>query len=50
MPRLSGTDVVLVVGKSFPGVAKSLTPATTATPAASAAATPADPAAACDAS
>jgi LCP family protein required for cell wall assembly len=47
---LSGTDVVLVVGKSFPGVAKSLTPATTATPAASAAATPADPAAACDAS
>jgi len=47
---LAGTDVVLVVGKSFPGVAKSLTPATTAPPAGSAPAAPADPAAACDAS
>jgi LCP family protein required for cell wall assembly len=47
---LAGTDVVLVVGKSFPGVAKSLTPATTAAPAGSPPAAPADPAAACDAS
>ena len=47
---LAGTDVVLVVGKSFPGVAKSLTPATTAAPAGSTPAAPADPAAACDAS
>ena len=47
---LAGTDVVLVVGKSFPGVAKSLTPTTTAAPAGSAPAAPADPAAACDAS
>ncbi len=47
---LAGTDVVLVVGKSFPGVAKSLTPATTAAPAGSTPVAPADPAAACDAS
>ena len=47
---LAGTDVVLVVGKSFPGVAKSLTPATTAAPAGATPAAPADPAAACDAS
>ena len=47
---LAGTDVVLVVGKSFPGVAKSLTPATTATPSGDTPAAPADPAAACDAS
>ncbi|MFN8028189.1 MAG: LCP family protein [Acidimicrobiia bacterium] len=47
---LSGTDVVLGVGKSFPGVAKSLTPATTAAPGGTAPVAPADPAAACDAS
>jgi hypothetical protein len=47
---LAGTDVVVVVGKSFPGVAKSLTPTTTAAPAGGAPAAPADPAAACDAS
>lgn len=47
---LPGTDVVLVVGKSFPGVARSLAPATTAAPAGEASAAPADPAAACDAS
>jgi LCP family protein required for cell wall assembly len=47
---LSGTDVVLVVGKDFGGVAKSLTPTTTAAPAGAAPVAPADPEAACNAS
>ena len=47
---LSGTDVVLVVGKNFTAVASSLTPTTTAAAgAASAPAAPLDPEAACDA-
>jgi hypothetical protein len=47
---LSGTDVVLVVGKNFTGVATSLTPTTTAAAGgATAPAAPPDPEAACDA-
>ena len=46
---LSGTDVVLVVGKNFTAVASSLTPTTTAPAGAAAPPAPVDPAAACDA-
>jgi LCP family protein required for cell wall assembly len=47
---LSGTDVVLVVGKNFAGVATSLAPTTVAPASGAAPAAPLDPEATCDAS